>query len=208
MMTWYWFCGGIDRRYLALAEGVVERIVDLADRQPEPRRGGAVDDQIGFQPLLLLVEIDVGQLRQLLQRGFDLGRPVVDLLRGRRPAACTGIRRCWPARRPGCLSPAARTAARRRPALSFGRSRSMICCADTLRSDKRLQDDKDKPGIGLAAAGKPVDRCATAGSCRRMSTNWVSFCCIDWNEMLWSAWMPPITSAVVLLRDKALSARS
>ena len=32
------------------------------DGEPEPRRGGAVDDQIGFEPLLLLVEIDVGQL--------------------------------------------------------------------------------------------------------------------------------------------------
>ena len=50
----------VDHRDLALAEGVVERVVDLADGQPEPRRGGAVDDEIALQPLLLLIEVDVG----------------------------------------------------------------------------------------------------------------------------------------------------
>jgi hypothetical protein len=70
----------IDRRYLALAEGVVQRIVDLADGQPEPRRSRAVDDEVALQPLLLLIEIDVGQLGQLLQCGFQLRSPLVELL--------------------------------------------------------------------------------------------------------------------------------
>ena len=31
-----------------------------------------------------------------------------------------------------------------------------------------------------------------------------SFCVIDWNEMLWSAAMPPMHAAGVLLREEAL----
>ncbi len=71
---------GIDHRYLALAKGVVKRVVDLADVETEPRGGGTVDNQVGFEPLLLLVEIDLGQQRHLLQRGLKLGRPFVDLI--------------------------------------------------------------------------------------------------------------------------------
>jgi hypothetical protein len=47
----------VDYRYLALPKGVVERVVDLANGEPEARRGGPVDDQIGREPPLLLVEI-------------------------------------------------------------------------------------------------------------------------------------------------------
>ena len=36
-----------DGRDLALAERIVERVVDLAHRDPEPRRRGAIDDEIG-----------------------------------------------------------------------------------------------------------------------------------------------------------------
>jgi hypothetical protein len=70
----------VDHRYLALPKGVVERVVDLAGGEPETRRGGPVDDQIGLEPILLLVEIDVAQQRQIFERRCDLGRPFVELV--------------------------------------------------------------------------------------------------------------------------------
>ena len=73
--------GDIDGRHLALAECVVQRVVDLADGDAEPRGGVAIDHQIGFQPLVLLVAVDVGEHGGLLlQRGRDLRRPFVELL--------------------------------------------------------------------------------------------------------------------------------
>src|SRR6266446_61206 len=69
----------VDDRYLPLPKGIVKRIVDLADGKPEARRSGPVDDQIGFEPPLLLVEIDVGQQRQTFERRCDLRRPLVEL---------------------------------------------------------------------------------------------------------------------------------
>ena len=53
----------VDRRDLALAEGVVERIVDLARRQAETRGGVAIDHDIRLQASLLLVGTDVGERR-------------------------------------------------------------------------------------------------------------------------------------------------
>ena len=53
----------VHRRDLALAEGVVERIVDRLRRDPESRRGGAIDDQRGLQPVILLVAVDVDAVR-------------------------------------------------------------------------------------------------------------------------------------------------
>ncbi len=55
----------VDDRDLALAECIVKRIVDLRRRDAEPRGGVAVDDEIGFQALLLLVGVDVGQSTRL-----------------------------------------------------------------------------------------------------------------------------------------------
>jgi len=47
--------GAVDGGDLALSEGIVERVVDLADRKAEPSGSGAVDDDIGLAPVLLLV---------------------------------------------------------------------------------------------------------------------------------------------------------
>jgi hypothetical protein len=38
----------VDGRDLPLSEGIVERVVDLAHRQPEARGGGAIDRDIGL----------------------------------------------------------------------------------------------------------------------------------------------------------------
>src|SRR5205085_8653794 len=70
----------VDRRDLPLAKGVVERVIDLRYREAEASRGRAIDDQIAFEPLLLLVGIDFGQLGNPLQRVGDLGGPVVQFI--------------------------------------------------------------------------------------------------------------------------------
>ncbi len=70
--------GLVDYRYLALPKGIIQRVVDLTDGQPEACRAGAIDDQIRLERPLLLVELDIGQQRQPFQRSLDLGRPVVE----------------------------------------------------------------------------------------------------------------------------------
>ena len=56
-----------DRRDDALAEGVVERVVDGRRRDAEAGGGVAIDGEIGREPLVLLVARHVLDLRQLLQ---------------------------------------------------------------------------------------------------------------------------------------------
>ena len=67
----------VDCGDLALAERVVQRVVDLAGTDPKPARGGAVDQQIGFQAFLLLIGIDVAQHRIVFQRSNQLRRPFI-----------------------------------------------------------------------------------------------------------------------------------
>ena len=73
----------IDRRDLPLPERIIERVVDLADR--DSKLGGqiAVDHQIGLQGLVLLIAADVGKSRIGLQRGDQLWRPFVQFVEGR-----------------------------------------------------------------------------------------------------------------------------
>jgi hypothetical protein len=73
--------GVVDRGHLALAEGVIECVVDLAHRDAEPRGRGPVDGDVGLQPLVLLVAIDLRQLWNRLQLREDLGRPIEQLVR-------------------------------------------------------------------------------------------------------------------------------
>ncbi len=47
--------GVVDGRHLALAVGVIKRVVDLGDRDAEPRRSVSVDLEIGLQALVLLI---------------------------------------------------------------------------------------------------------------------------------------------------------
>ena len=69
----------VDGRDLALAERVIERVVHLADGQAQARFRGAVDLEIDFQALVLLIGIDVLQLGHILQRIGDLGHPLIQL---------------------------------------------------------------------------------------------------------------------------------
>jgi len=70
----------INGGYLPLAKGIVEGLIYLADREPEPCRGAAVDDKLSFEPVLLLIKIDVLQVRYFSQCGFYFSGPIRDLL--------------------------------------------------------------------------------------------------------------------------------
>jgi hypothetical protein len=54
---------------------------------------------------------------------------------------------------------------------------------------------KTKPELVCPPPVKPTTL-STAGSARMMLMNSRSFSRINWNEMLWSAWMPPIIRPV------------
>ena len=66
----------VDHRHLTLAESVVQRAVDLRRGDAEPRSGVAIDDEIGFEALLLLIGVDVGEHGAVLECGNQLRRPV------------------------------------------------------------------------------------------------------------------------------------
>ena len=54
----------VDRRNGALAERVIQHVVDLVRREAIARRRGAVDIDVGLQTVLLQVRVDVEQLRR------------------------------------------------------------------------------------------------------------------------------------------------
>ena len=70
----------VDRRYLTLAERVVERVVDLSRGEAKPRGRRAVDLELHFQPLVAAIGIDVFELRHVLQRIGDLRHPLFEVL--------------------------------------------------------------------------------------------------------------------------------
>ena len=45
----------VDGRDLTLAEGVIERVVDRAERQSKPHRGVAIDREVGLEAAHLLI---------------------------------------------------------------------------------------------------------------------------------------------------------
>ena len=65
---------GEDGGDLALAEGVVERVVHVGHGDAQPCRGVAVDHQLGAQPLVLQVAGHVGDHVFLAQFGHHLAR--------------------------------------------------------------------------------------------------------------------------------------
>src|SRR5215472_18043866 len=74
----------IDRRDLSLPERIIERVVDLADRNLETGGGVAIDDQIGLQGLVLLIAADIGKNGHALKRSDELWCPLIQLIE--RPA--------------------------------------------------------------------------------------------------------------------------
>ncbi len=68
-------------RDLALAEGVVQHVVDHLRRDTQPRRRVPVDHHAGLQPLEQLVAGHVAQLRQALELAHELWSPFGQFLR-------------------------------------------------------------------------------------------------------------------------------
>src|ERR1019366_9393152 len=71
----------VNRRHLPLSESVVERVVDLRGGETEPRGRVAVDDDIAFDPVLLLIAVEVENDAALLQLLKELRRPFIELRR-------------------------------------------------------------------------------------------------------------------------------
>ncbi len=71
---------GIDRRDLPLAEGVVERLVDLVHRQSEPVGGVAIDLDRQMRGGDLLIGRDILQFGQLSHLRFEDRRPMVEFV--------------------------------------------------------------------------------------------------------------------------------
>ncbi len=144
----------IDGRDLALPERVIERIVDLADRDPEPGRGVAVDHQVGFKPLVLLVAVDVGENRDALKRRSDLRAPFVQLLERR---ALQGVLILGIARPPADANVLDRLQEQRRSRHHGERASQPDddLIDRQLALAERLQRHEHESRIGLAAAGEP-----------------------------------------------------
>ena len=64
---------------LALTERVVQRIVDPGLGQAESAGRIAIDGQVDLKTALLLIGIDIGQLRDMFQRLGQLRRPFVEI---------------------------------------------------------------------------------------------------------------------------------
>ena len=65
----------VNRRDLPLAEGVIQQIVGILNADPEARHGIAIVDEVHFGAVILLVRVDVRQLRQRGQRFTNLRFP-------------------------------------------------------------------------------------------------------------------------------------
>ena len=70
---------GVDGGHEALAEGVVQGVVDGLGRDAQAGGRGPVDDQGSLQPLVLEVRVDIRQLAEGLELVEHLGRPVEQL---------------------------------------------------------------------------------------------------------------------------------
>ena len=73
---------------------------------------------------------------------------------------------------------------------SLPRSRAITWSAVSLRSAIGFSATNIIPELRCAPPVKPTTF-STAGSPLTMVMKSASFCRIAWNEMLWSAWMPP-----------------
>ncbi|MEY9685692.1 hypothetical protein ABIF13_006466 [Bradyrhizobium elkanii] len=88
------------------------------------------------------------------------------------------------------------------------RSRSITLSARSRRSSIGFSEANTvpvlvPPGPTPPPPVKPT-AVSTAGSDFTMSMNWVSFCCISWNEVLWSAWIEPTSNPVSCCGTKPL----
>ena len=160
---------GEDGRDLPLAEGVIERVVDLRRRQAEARGGVAVDDQIGLQRLGLLVRGHVLEPSARDQRVGQLLRPFVKLADVFRGQGILILRRARPRAGAKILRRLENTGGRRAHGRVSAASRAITSSTLTSRWDSGLSAAKtvavlvEPPPPPLPAPVKPTT-VSTAGS--------------------------------------------
>ena len=162
---------GENDRDLALAEGVVERVVDRLGEDVEARGFLAIDIDVELQAVDLLIARDVGQLRKLPEFLHQLRRPL-------RQFRCVGILQgvlVLRAADAGVDLHILRGLHEERNAFDVARCLAQAV-DDFLRARAsfvvRLEDDEEPRGVdrGVDRAGADeAETLATSGSCRTIS---------------------------------------
>ena len=93
----------VDGRDLALAEGVIQGLVDRLGGDAQARSRVTLDGQVGFEAAVLLVRRDVAQLRQSLQPSHQPRRPLIEVLQVVSLQGVLVLRARWPAAHPDVL---------------------------------------------------------------------------------------------------------
>jgi ribosomal 50S subunit-recycling heat shock protein len=187
----------VDRRYLRLCEGISQRVVDLAGRQPQSSRAVAIDDQIRFQAARLQITVHIGQFGDVLQRVAQLVRPRCAVPSDHLPAACTDIpswRSAHPTAKILC-----RLQKRRHPVILHQLRPQPLHDAIGRRIPLRqwLQRHADLCRSGTAAERvrrlhpRSRPRCCTPGSACTIAVICLSFDFISWKEESASPRTPP-----------------
>ena len=152
-------------RDLALAERVVERVVDQLRLDAEARRLVAVDGQRQRRAAGLLVGRDAGELGQVFSLARDFGRPLIELARS---ASCSVYWNCVATEAPADVDVLRRLQEQRRAldlARASGRSRRMISVAEADALVARLQRDEHAAVVLGLVAGR-ADEHRDAGDVR------------------------------------------
>ena len=139
----------VHRRHLALAVGVVERVVDRRRGDAEPGRGVAIDLHVELQPLRLLVGVDVAQLRQRLELGEHFRRPLVELLEVRVDHRVLVLRGARPSAEPHVLHVLQEHLDPRHPRQLGPQLVDHLVGVQLARAD-RLELHEDEPRVALA----------------------------------------------------------
>ncbi len=140
----------VDRRDLALSEGIVERVVDLAGGDTKTRCRLPVDLEFDVEAGFLPVGIHVFELGHVLQRCRDLGHPSFQILQA------IGLNRVLILRVPLACPDAqilhrGQEQARTRDARELVAQSRDDAVGGDLAFRQRLQVDEDKSAVGLAA---------------------------------------------------------
>ncbi len=141
---------GEDGRHLALAEGVVERVVDGLQADAQARRRVAIDGERHLEARRLLIAGHVAELGEVGHRLEHLRAPTARARRRWRPPGCTGTACGWR----GCRSAGpARTGGRARSRstwASLGWRRAMISSAPARPDSRGLSVMERRPLLVVA----------------------------------------------------------
>ncbi len=140
---------------------------------PSRERRRPVDGQVGLEPLVLLVAVDVRRAPSGGAAARKPAAPTRTARSGRRPGACTGTGPRRTGRRRGCPGPTADRASRPATWPSLPRRRAMTWSAVTSRSSLAFRLTNIRPELRVPPPMNPA-AFSTAGSWPTVSTNSVS----------------------------------